>query len=144
MTMIYDVPLDKLVELDNLINDSNYTVDDWLAAYNNDKKLLHDELVGLISLDIHYKGFDGDDNYSAVYWFVKGIKAADDAWESLMNIQPQPLIKQIPVPQAHKHPKRVTKYIDSDTPLFKELKHLSKISDPMKSSIEICIRKMIL
>ena len=67
MTMIYDVPLDKLVELDNLINDSNYTVDDWLAAYNNDKKLLHDDLVGLISLDIHDKSFDGDDDYNAMY-----------------------------------------------------------------------------
>lgn len=67
MTMIYDVPLDKLVELDNLINDCNYAVDDWLAAYNNDKKRLHDDLVGLISLDIHDKSFDGDDDYNAMY-----------------------------------------------------------------------------
>ena len=149
--MIYDVPLDKLVELDNLINDSNYTVDDWLAAYNNDKKLLHDELVGLISLDIYDKGFDGDDNYNAMYWFVKGIKAADDASESLMNIQPQPLInhyqfphdlmniqpqpliKQLPITHAPKHPKQVTKYIDSDIPLFNKLKHLRKIHDPRLS-----------
>ncbi|KAK8880873.1 hypothetical protein M9Y10_003571 [Tritrichomonas musculus] len=136
MTMIYDVPLDKLVELDNLINNSNYTVDDWLAAYNNDKKLLHDDLVGLISLDIHDKGFDGEaspDDYYAMYWFVKGIKAADDAWESLMNIQPQTLIKQLPIPHAPKHPKQVTKYIDSDIPLFNKLKHLRKINDPSLS-----------
>ena len=121
--MIYDVSLDKLVELDILINDSNYKVDD----YNNDKKMLHNDLVGLISLDIHDKGFDGDDYYNAMYWFMKVIKAADDTWESLMiiqpqtfinhyqfphdlmNIQPQPLIKQLSVPHVPKHLKQVTK-----------------------------------
>lgn len=66
-----------------------------------------------------------------MYWFMKGIKAADDAWESLMNIQPQPLIKQLPVPHAPKHPKQVTKYIDSDIPLFNKLKHLRKIRDAL-------------
>ena len=58
-------------------------------------------------------------------------QCTDDAWESLMNIQPQPLIKQLPVPHAPKHPKQVTKYIDSDIPLFNKLKHLRKIRDAL-------------
>ena len=60
-------------------------------------------------------------------------QCTDDAWESLMNIQPQPLIKQLHVPHAPKHPKQVTKYIDSDIPLFNKLKHLRKINDPSLS-----------
>lgn len=31
-----NTPIEKLVELENLIHDDNNTVDDWLVAFDND------------------------------------------------------------------------------------------------------------
>ena len=132
MKTIYDVPLDKIVELHNLITDSNDDLNEILSAYDNNENQLRNDLNDEIADELLDKyNYDGGyEDFNAIYYFIKGVKSADVHWESLMNIQPQPLIKQLPIPHEPKHPKQPMKCIDSDTPFFNKLKHLRKINDP--------------
>ena len=129
--LLDDCEIGELVELSNLIYDENDRIDDFMSISNGDEQLVRASLIEAISEGLLDKGYDGGNDYYAMYWFMKGSKAADDHWESLMNIQPQPLIKQLHVPHAPKHPKQPMRYIDSDAPLFNKLKRLRKDSDPL-------------
>ena len=132
MKTIYDVPLDKIIELYNLITDSNDDLNEILSAYDNNENQLRNDLNDEIADTLLDKyNYDGDyEDFNAIYYFIKGVKSADAHWESLMNIQSQPLIKQLHIPHAPKHPKQPKKYIDSDTSFFNKLKRLPKINDP--------------
>ena len=111
MTTIYNAPLDKIVELYNLITDSNNDLNEILSAYDNNENQLRNDLNDEIADTLLDKyNYDGDyEDFNAIYYFIKGVKSADAHWESLMNIQSQPLIKQLPVPHVPKHLKQVTK-----------------------------------
>ena len=100
-----NTPIEKLVELENLIHDDNNTVDDWLVAFDNDVEKARDDLIDAISEALFIKyGYDGENDYNSMYWFAKGLKLQ----------KPQPL----------------RKYIDSDEYFYNNL-HKYKINDPI-------------
>lgn len=70
MTKLDYCTLEELVELDNLLNNDNNTVNDWLDVFNDEAK---EELINEISTDILSKGYDGDNNYQSMFWFAKGL-----------------------------------------------------------------------
>ena len=117
--------LEQLVELSNLIFDENDTVEVFLVMNDYDEQSTRESLIEAIKEGVHDLKYDGNnDDFNAMYWFVKGIKTADAHWESLMNIQPQPLIKQLPVPHAPKHPKQPQRYDQTDEFIKRKNKRL--------------------
>ena len=117
--------LEQLVELSNLIYDENDTVEVFLVMNDYDEQATRESLIEVIKEGIHYLKYDGNnDDFNAMYWFVKGIKTADDHWKSLMNIGEQPLIKQLPVPHAPKHPKQPQRYDQTDEFIKRKNKRL--------------------
>ena len=90
-----------LINLDNLLNDVDYTYEEWLEAFDNDEELTRTELINDMKSCLKSYKYDGPDDYQSIFWFAKGLR--------------------IPKPQQ---PKR---YIDSDEYLFNNL-HKLKIN----------------
>ena len=78
---------EKLYELLKLLEKHPGKLEDWTDD-------LRDDLIDVIVNDIMNEGYDGDNDYEAMYWFMKG--------------------KQLVQPQT---PER---YIDSDEYIFKD------------------------
>ena len=93
----------ELIELENLFYGDDATYEEWFDAFK-DEDQIRKELIEMLVLDILDKGYDGPNDYHAIYWFVKGLN--------------------LPAPQA---PKR---YVDSDDYLFKHI-HKYKIHDKL-------------
>ena len=61
MTTIYNAPLDKIVELYNLITDSNDDLNEILSAYDNNENQLRNDLNDEIADELLDKyNYDGD------------------------------------------------------------------------------------
>ncbi|KAK8886403.1 hypothetical protein M9Y10_041866, partial [Tritrichomonas musculus] len=98
-------PINKLVELENLLHNDNNTVTDWLNAFDNDVEETRNALIDDIAEELFIKyDYNGDNDFNLMFWFTKGLKL------------------QKP------HPPR--KYVDSDEYFYKNL-HKYKISDPI-------------
>ena len=78
--------LSKQILICKLIYGENDTIDDFISISNGDEQLARESFFDAISIDILVKGFDGRNDYYLMYWFMKGTKADDDIWESLMKI----------------------------------------------------------
>ena len=97
-------------------DDDDLPINEWLEAYDNDEYQAREDLINSIIDDLLDKyNYDGDyEDYKAIYYFIKCVKIADDQWESLMNIQSQPLIKQLHILHAPKHLYPTKRYDQSD------------------------------
>ncbi|WP_334089833.1 hypothetical protein, partial [Helicobacter typhlonius] len=94
-------PTNKLIELSNLLYNENLTINDWKNEFDNENDL-RENLIEMLVSDILNKGYDGENDYNSMYWFVKGLN--------------------IPSPKpAHK-------YIDSDEYFYNNL-HKLKIKN---------------
>ena len=89
-----NTPTNKLIELSNLLYNENLTINDWKNEFDNENDL-RENLIEMLVSDILNKGYDGENNYNSMYWFVKGLN----------------------IPS----PKPLKRYIDSDDYLFKNL-----------------------
>ena len=90
-----------LIVLDNLLNDVDYTYEEWIEAYDDEEQTRAELIKDMISCLKSYK-YDGPDDYQAMYWFAKGLR--------------------LPAP------KQPTRYVDSDEYLFNNL-HKFKVQD---------------
>ena len=98
-------PINKLVELENLLHNDNNTVTDWLNAFDNDVEETRNALIDDIAEELFIKyDYNGDNDFNLMFWFTKGLKLQ----------KPQP----------------PRKYVDSDEYFYKNL-HKYKISDPI-------------
>ena len=62
-----DCEIGELVELSNLIYDENDKIDDFINVSNGDEQLARESLIESISAGIRDKGFDGGNDYYAMY-----------------------------------------------------------------------------
>lgn len=116
MTTVYDVPLMQLVELNNLMNDDNLSVNEWLEAFDDNEDQVREELLNIIIDDLMDKyNYDGDyEDFNAMNYFIKGVKS---------------------VPTPPNHPTQPQRYDQSDDYLFNKLKRLRKINNPLDDFI---------
>ena len=86
--------LHELVELHNKLVGENNSDEDWVAAFGDEEKA-KEEVYTEIKEDIKKHGYDGPEDYTAMYWFSKGIistpteqhknKEIDAALEKIMS-----------------------------------------------------------
>ena len=95
--------IQDLIDLDNLLNNDNYTYDEWFEAMNDDDQI-RKELIESINEKLTSNKYDGPNDHQAMYWFAKGLR--------------------LPTPQ------QPTRYVDSDDYLFKNI-HKFKIKDKL-------------
>ncbi|KAK8840033.1 hypothetical protein M9Y10_031318, partial [Tritrichomonas musculus] len=67
-----NTPTNKLIELSNLLYNENLTINDWKNEFDNENDL-RENLIEMLVSDILNKGYDGENNYNSMYWFVKGL-----------------------------------------------------------------------
>ena len=94
----------ELIVLDNLLNDVDYTYEEWIEAFDNDEELTRTELIKDMKSCLKSYKYDGPDDYQSIYWFTKGLR----------------------IPK----PKQPTRYVDSDEYLFNNL-HKYKVQDKL-------------
>ena len=95
--------IQDLIDLDNLLNNDNYTYDEWFEAMNDEERI-RKELIESINEKLTSNKYDGPNDYQAMYWFAKGLK--------------------LPTPQ------QPTRYVDSDDYLFKNI-HKFKVQNKL-------------
>lgn len=67
MTTLSDTTVEKLYELVKLIYSNPGSLEDWMNMEIG-------EIEEIIKGDLESVGYDGDDNYDSIYWFLKGRK----------------------------------------------------------------------
>ena len=72
MTKLEDTPTPKLYELLSLIVNEEITEEDDFFVNKND-------LIETIAYEICDHGYDGDNIYEAMFWFMKGIEQNEKA-----------------------------------------------------------------
>ncbi|KAK8881264.1 hypothetical protein M9Y10_003998 [Tritrichomonas musculus] len=114
----YKVPLedkttDELVDLFNLIKGFHESTEEYLDYISSEEEL-RELLIYDIADDLLDKNYDGDNDYTAMYWYAKGLKNYEEAINDLMNIGYQDEIKHMKIPHVPKHMKPLQRYVDSD------------------------------
>ncbi|KAK8840061.1 hypothetical protein M9Y10_030994 [Tritrichomonas musculus] len=74
---INNAPINKLIELYNLITDDTNDFSEMLSAYDNNEGQLREDIINNITDELldNYN-YDGDyEDYNAIYWYVKGVKS---------------------------------------------------------------------
>ena len=82
-----ETPTEKLYELIKLLEKHPGKLEDWTDD-------LREDLIDIIADDITNEGYNGENNYDSMYWFMKGKQLAN--------------------------PKQPERYIDSDEYIFKD------------------------
>ncbi len=95
MTKLEDTPTPKLYELLSMIENEKITEGDL----DIDSK---DELIDIIAFDILQLGYNGDNNYEAMFWFMKGREQTKNTNE-VPNVPP---------------PREIPRYIDNNDYYF--------------------------
>ena len=114
----YKVPLedkttDELVDLYNLLKGFHETTEEYLDYISSEEEL-RELLIYDIADDLLDKNYDGDNDYTAMYWYAKGLKNYEEAINDLMSIGYQDEIKHMKIPHVPKHMKPLQRYVDSD------------------------------
>ena len=100
MTKLEDTPTPKLYELLSMIENEKITEGDL----DIDSK---DELIDIIAFDILQLGYNGDNNYEAMFWFMKGREQTKNTNE----VPPSPSANVPP-------PREIPRYIDNNDYYF--------------------------
>ena len=114
----YKVPLedkttDELVDHFNLLKGFHESTEEYLDYISSEEEL-RELLIYDIADDLLDKNYDGDNDYTAMYWYAKGLKNYEEAINDLMNIGYQDEIKHMKIPHVPKHMKPLQRYVDSD------------------------------
>ncbi|KAK8840287.1 hypothetical protein M9Y10_030842 [Tritrichomonas musculus] len=114
----YKVPLedkttDELVDLFNLLKGFHESTEEYLDYISSEEEL-RELLIYDIADDLLDKNYDGDNDYTTMYWYAKGLKNYEEAINDLMSIGYQDEIKHMKIPHVPKHMKLLQRYIDSD------------------------------
>ncbi|KAK8899317.1 hypothetical protein M9Y10_001630 [Tritrichomonas musculus] len=110
----YKVPLedkttDELVDLFNLLKGFHETTEEYLDYISSEEEL-RELLIYDIADDLLDKNYDGDNDYTAMYWYAKGLKNYEEVINDLMNIGYQDEIKHMKIPHVPKHMKPLQRY----------------------------------
>ena len=63
-----------LIDLDNLLNDVDYTFEEWLDGFDNNEELVRSELIKDMKNCLNSYKYDGPNDYQSIYWFAKGLR----------------------------------------------------------------------
>ncbi|KAK8881897.1 hypothetical protein M9Y10_044534 [Tritrichomonas musculus] len=104
-----DKTTDELVDLFNLLKGFHESTEEYLDYISSEEEL-RELLIYDIADDLLDKNYDGDNDYTVMYWYAKGLKNYEEAINDLMNIGYQDEIKHMKIPHVPKHMKPLQRY----------------------------------